>query len=61
MPRASTEKLTDESPMPFGKYKGLKLIDVPAFVLIFLYDNDLKEGPLRDYIEDNLQALKKEK
>lgn len=61
MPRASTEKLTDESIFPFGKYKGQKLIDVPVSYLIFLYDHDLKEGPLLDYIKDNLDALKKEK
>lgn len=33
-----TEDLTDNSPMPFGKYKGTKLENVPASYLIWLYD-----------------------
>jgi len=31
-------KLTDESPMPFGKYKGEKMANVPASYLKWIYD-----------------------
>lgn len=52
--------MTDESIMPFGIHKGKRLIDVPAQYLIWLYDNNKCSGPLKDYIEDNMDALKKE-
>lgn len=32
-----TNKFTDETLMPFGKYKGEKLINVPASYLLWLY------------------------
>jgi len=51
---------TDDSIMPFGKYKGRRLEDVPAGYLIWLYDNGLDRGPLREYIEENKDALEKE-
>lgn len=54
------EKFTDESLMPFGKYKGQPLIKVSASYLLWLYDKDLKSGPLRTYIEENMDALKLE-
>jgi hypothetical protein len=31
-------ELTDESIMPWGKYRGRKLKDVPASYLLWLYD-----------------------
>lgn len=53
------EELTDESPMPFGKYKGQKLEDVPASYLIWLMENE-KAGRVESYIEDNWDLLKKQ-
>jgi uncharacterized protein (DUF3820 family) len=54
------EKLTDNSPMPFGKHKNSAMVNVPAGYLIWLYDNK-KDGPMiRAYIEENLQGLRKE-
>lgn len=47
---------TDESIMPFGMFKGSRLIDVPDSYLLWLYEND-KMGRLRKYIEENLQAI----
>ena len=47
---------TDESVIPFGKFKGTRLIDVPDSYLLWLYEND-KMGRLRAYIEDNIQAI----
>jgi uncharacterized protein (DUF3820 family) len=52
--------LTDESPMPFGKFKGQKLIEVPARYLLWLYENNKAYGQLKEYIADNLDALRLE-
>lgn len=52
--------MTDESLMPFGKHKGKKLGNVDAGYLLWLYNDGLKAGTLRDYIEDNLEALRNE-
>lgn len=54
--------LTDESRMPFGKYKGEKMANVPAEYLMWLYENQTGEGKsdLKDYIEDNLDVIKVE-
>lgn len=52
--------MNDSSPMPFGKYKGEKLANVPASYLLWLLTEDLKPGPLRTYIEENEDALQKE-
>lgn len=53
-------KLTDTSEMPFGKYKGMAMIDVPANYLLWLYEKGLQNGNVKDYIEDNLEVLKQE-
>lgn len=53
-------KLTDNSPMPFGKHKGTQMANVPASYLIWLYDNDKCSVEVREYIEDNLDVLKQE-
>lgn len=49
---------TDETPMNFGKFKGIKLANVPAYYLLWLYDNNKCYGALKEYIEDNLDVLK---
>lgn len=54
------EKFTDSSKMPFGKYKGDRLIDIPASYLLWLYEND-RAGSIKSYIEENLDAIKKGK
>ncbi len=47
--------------MPFGKYKGDKLINVPSDYLLWLYDNDkCGFGELFKYIRDNLDVLKQQ-
>jgi uncharacterized protein (DUF3820 family) len=59
--------LTDESLMPFGKHKGQKMANVDAGYLLFLYNQNVRTrtyGAMSDvmvYINDNLEALKKEK
>ena len=53
-------ELTDESIMPFGKYQGKKMANVPAHYLIWLYDNNKCNKEVRTYIVDNLDVLKVE-
>lgn len=50
--------MEDNSIMPFGKYKGEKMIDVPADYLLWLYENNKSKGELKAYIEDNLDVIK---
>lgn len=50
------EILTDKSLMPFGKHKGKALIDVPDDYFLWLYTNGIKDGNLKDYIEDNFDV-----
>ena len=59
--------MTDTDLMPFGKYKGMPLQDVPASYLHWLWTNErdpmrLKTAtdPLAAYIAANLGALQKE-
>ncbi len=69
--------MTDDSIMPFGKYKGEKLRDVRASYLLWLNaqwdDNPIEEKEnvnpvylrvqkeLKRYIEENLEILKMER
>jgi hypothetical protein len=56
--------LTDLDPMPFGKYRGTPLQDVPADYLFWLWDSGMKSKvktePVADYIARSISALKKE-
>lgn len=50
--------LTDKDPMPFGKHKGQKMINVPASYLLWLWDDPMfKTGDVHEYIKDNLDVL----
>jgi len=46
--------------MPFGKYKGKELQDIPASYLLWLYNEGLNHLQLKEYIEDNMEVLEKE-
>lgn len=54
----------DLDSMPFGKYKGVPLQDVPASYFHYLWHNGLKsktkEDGIADYINRSLSALKQE-
>lgn len=51
--------LNDSSKMPFGKHKGLPMIEVPAVYLLWYWGTG-SEGTVRDYIEDRLSAIEAE-
>lgn len=54
--------MNDNSLMPFGKYKGTKLCNVPASYLMWLLIQDLKHWPdLKKYIEENIDLLQEGK
>jgi hypothetical protein len=55
--------LTDESRMPFGKYKGVLMSEVPASYLHWLWTNGKEQDmqcPVAEYIRSNLPALQME-
>lgn len=55
--------LNDTDPMPFGKYKGKPMQDVPANYFHWLWINGMhkdQNGNVADYIRRNLDALKDE-
>lgn len=55
-------KLDDTSLMPFGEYKGEKMINVPAERLLWYYDQPWidKWFEVKRYIEYNMDVLEKE-
>jgi uncharacterized protein (DUF3820 family) len=58
---ADKGEYTDLSPMPFGKYQGLILQDVPASYLHYLWTHKpISDKKLENYIERNLHNLKKD-
>jgi uncharacterized protein (DUF3820 family) len=56
--RNHNEPLTDDSPMPFGKYQGTRMIDVPDKYLLHLHETGKYNAQVQAYIEDNLDAIK---
>lgn len=54
--------LTDESLMPFGKYKGAIMSEVPCSYLHWLWHNGMKgeDSPVANYIRENISVLKTE-
>ena len=52
--------LKDDSPMPFGQYKGTAMINVPATYLIWLYDNNQCNKSVKSWITYNLDVLRKQ-
>lgn len=52
--------MDDNSLMPFGEHKGLKMIYVPAPYLLWLLGQGKCYGELKDYLEENKKALELE-
>lgn len=49
--------MNDNSIMPFGKYKGEKMANVPDQYLLRMYHNTDVYGSFKKYIEDNLDVI----
>lgn len=54
--------MNDKSIMPWGKYRGKRMEEVPADYLLWLYDNNKINGKSEVllYISENLAALREE-
>jgi len=52
--------MTDDGLMPFGKFQGEKMANVPASYLIWLYENQEIYGELKEYIIKNMDVLKQQ-
>lgn len=50
--------MDDNSLMPWGKYKGVKMANVPPQYLLFMYEEKKTHGDVKKYIEDNMDVLK---
>ena len=48
------EPLDDESLMPWGKYKGDKMENVPDQYLKYMYDAEKVDIAVKEYIEEYL-------
>ena len=57
--------ITHDSLMPFGKYKGIKMTEVPAWWLLYIYDKQVRYrsfGSMAEvmvYININKESLLK--
>lgn len=53
-------EVNDNTVMPFGKFKGEKMANVPAKYLLWIYEQYWCVGAIKKYIKENLEILKKE-
>jgi uncharacterized protein (DUF3820 family) len=54
------QKLNDNSLMPFGQHKGVKLANVPASYLLYIRNNYNLHDNLKMYIDENKDSLEME-
>jgi hypothetical protein len=55
------EPFQDNDLMPFGKHKGKALVNIPAYYLIYIYENNMVyDERVKKYIINNLDVLKKQ-
>ena len=52
--------ITDENLMPIGRYKGCKMMDVPATYLLFMLEEGYvgRKTEVGQYIAANLETLR---
>lgn len=55
--KKKVEPLKDTDLMPFGKYQGEEMQDVPASYLIWLYESTKCNERIKAYIEENRDVL----
>jgi uncharacterized protein (DUF3820 family) len=53
-------EIHDNSLMPFGKYIGKAMVDIPAKYLLWLFNEGCNHEGVRKYINENLDVLNKE-
>lgn len=53
-------QLSDNSLMPFGKYRGEKMANVPPEYLLWIFENNKCTPDVAKYIAENLEVLKSE-
>lgn len=46
--------------MPYGKYKGVKIANIPADYLIWIFENNKCTPEVAKYIAENLDVLNAE-
>lgn len=52
--------ITENSPMPYGKYKGKKIKDLPADYLLWLYYNNRAIMAIRSYVGKHIRELEQQ-
>ena len=52
--------ITDNSSMPFGKYQGQKMANVPPEYLLWIFENNKCTPTVAKYIAENMNVLKAE-
>jgi uncharacterized protein (DUF3820 family) len=52
--------MDDESLMPYGKYKGEKMANIPPDYLLWIYENNKCTIEVQEYIQNNLDTIKAE-
>lgn len=50
--------MTDDSIMPWGKYQGKRMAEIPDHYLLWLYENQYCSGDVKIYIAQNLDAIR---
>lgn len=55
-----SEILTDQSRMPWGKYKNAQMANVPASYLMWCYEQNKCDASVKKYVEDNYRILQEE-
>ncbi len=53
-------KITDDTPMPWGKHKGVKMANVPASYLLWCFENNKCSPEVAKYINENMDVIKQE-
>ena len=53
--------IDDDTIMWYGAHKGKRMEDVPAAYLLWIYENTNPISQLKEYIEDNMEILERDR